>query len=277
MPFPTGPAAAYFCTVNRLAFVKYHGTGNDFIAFTNAHGAVPTTQHAWFARLCHRRFGIGADGVLVLQPAKDHAFELLYYNADGRPGSLCGNGSRCAVVFAQSLGWISEGEISFLAYDGPHTAALTARGVRLSFGLPSGFEPLPEGGHLLDTGSPHVVLEAPEDLPALDVPAEGRAIRNSTRFLEKGVNVNFYCPVSENALRIRTYERGVEAETYSCGTGAVATAWTFAQQNRLPLPWEIALETQGGTLWVGLNAANQLYLEGPAEKVFEGEVELPKV
>lgn len=258
-----------------MQFQKYEGTGNDFIMIDDRKENFPANNYELVARLCHRRFGIGADGLILIRNFPTADFNMLYYNADGLPGSMCGNGGRCAAAFAHSLGICSK-EVTFNAFDGLHFATIGLKTVRLRMAsLPLSSVSLVEGGFYVNTGSPHYVKildELPSDYPVYE---NGKKLRYSDAFVEfGGTNVNFVCGLG-NKLQIRTYERGVEAETLSCGTGAVAAALVYFQKSGFK---EIELETLGGTLWVSFNTYNDYYsniiLEGPARSIFSGTFQL---
>lgn len=262
-----------------MHFYKYQGTSNDFVMLDDRARTFPADDHALVARLCDRRRGIGADGLILLRELPGYDFEMVYYNADGRPGSMCGNGGRCTVAFARQLGVIQE-QAHFLAADGPHEASIDPDGlVRLRMMDVAGQEEI-TGDVFMNTGSPHVVRFLPAgSLAGHDVYAEGRAIRYGAFFGERGgTNVNF---VEEPAQAgqpwlVRTYERGVEDETHSCGTGVTAVALAAARRGALsPVP----LRTVGGELSVSFRqlpdgSFTDVYLQGPAEFVFEGDIQL---
>lgn len=258
----------------KIHFHKYHGCGNDFVVLDGRDGRLPELSQEMVARICHRRFGIGADGLMVLGDAPGHDFSMLYWNADGRPGSMCGNGARCIVAFAHRLG-IVRSTYSFLAPDGLHEAIREDDGtVRLRMSDVGSVEAI-GSDHLLDTGSPHYVRFT-GDLNALDVDREGRAIRHSSRFDREGVNVNFVERLDGGGLFVRTFERGVEAETMSCGTGVTASALVSAggAEGRR----DIAIRTPGGRLRVDFEAVpgqgfRNIWLVGPATFVYTGEVD----
>ncbi len=257
-----------------LTFHKYHGTGNDFVLFDNREGLIPEDAHEWFAFLCHRRFGIGADGVILLNQQEGYDFGMYYVNSDGYPTSMCGNGGRCIVAFAAQLG-IIQTSASFLAIDGRHEATLTDRGVKLKMGEPTGFESLPGEDHWIDTGSPHYVKFHRSGNPAdLDVVQRGRAIRNSEPWAEQGTNVNFAWPQANGHLYVRTYERGVEDETWSCGTGVTAVAEVYSRIENYPSD-EVRLDTPGGSLTVHVTKGQAPWLEGSATHVFSGQIPGP--
>jgi len=256
----------------KYRFYKYQGTGNDFVMFQDLEGRFPLSDRELVARLCDRRFGIGADGLILLRRAADHDFEMVYFNADGNVGTMCGNGGRCAVRFANDLGLIAE-RTTFLASDGPHEAYLAKGLVHLKM---SDVTEVAEGQgyYFADTGSPHYITFV-DQLAAYPVYERGKAIRHSPPFARQGgTNVNF---VEEKAdfLDLRTFERGVEDETFACGTGATAVALVAALRGRKsPVP----IRVKGGQLQVAFSQVNgkfqNIYLIGPATFVFEGTIEI---
>jgi diaminopimelate epimerase len=255
-----------------LSFSKYHGTGNDFILIDNRDGGTVLSGKQ-IEKLCHRRYGIGADGLMLLEKAEGYDFRMIYYNADGKEGSMCGNGGRCIVKFANDSG-IVKNEYHFIAVDGPHEASLELDGkVRLKMKDVDKIE-----SHttydFLDTGSPHVVKHV-NSISSYDVFNEGKAIRNSQNFKENGVNVNFVEVLEDDKIYVRTYERGVEDETFSCGTGVTASALVNAHNERGFNHVDVA--TNGGLLYVeyektGESSFENIWLAGSATKVFSGEV-----
>lgn len=255
-----------------LPFEKFHGTGNDFILMDNTSGKISLTDKQ-IALLCHRRFGIGADGLILIQKKEEADFEMIYFNADGRKGSMCGNGGRCAVLFAQKLGLCSN-DVRFLAADGIHEATVTPNGVKLSMSDVSGVTKSGEA-FVLNTGSPHYVTFV-DDVDSIDVVSHGRAIRNSPEYKGEGINVNF-AALKNGYLQMRTYERGVEDETLSCGTGTVAVAVAASLRSKPQAEgleeWVIA--APGGKLSVSFYRRNQdfsrVFLHGPATFVFSAE------
>ncbi len=257
----------------KLAFYKYQGTGNDFILLDNRDGVIRLT-HDDVARLCHRRFGIGADGLMLLEQAENADFHMVYYNADGNQSSMCGNGGRCIAAFARQLG-ITGDETVFSAIDGLHRAVHTAGNiVSLHMQDVSGIGEQ-EGGTVLNTGSPHYIRWVDEDVRLVNVFAEGRAIRNLPAFQPEGINVNFVQRL-DDALWVRTYERGVEDETFSCGTGVTAAAIAASEQGTGTFHTHI--RTLGGNLEVTFlkdtpQTAKEVLLTGPAVLVFEGTIE----
>ncbi len=257
-------------------FYKYQGAGNDFILFDNRNGFFDRGDNDLVHRLCDRRFGIGGDGLMLLQEANGYDFEMVYYNADGREGSMCGNGGRCIVAFAQDLGLIGA-ETDFLAADGAHHARMHRTVGWISLGMIDVDEVKSDGGaYVLDTGSPHYVALV-EGLAGYPVVEEGRRIRNGLAYAEKGINVNFVEPEGDG-FAVRTYERGVEDETLACGTGATAVALAMAFRAGRQGELEIPIRVQGGALNIRFTKTgdrfSQVFLEGPATFVFKGEIEL---
>ncbi|MFC6998305.1 diaminopimelate epimerase [Rufibacter roseus] len=254
-----------------MTFYKYQGTGNDFVVLDNRDGSLQLTQEQ-VAFLCDRRRGIGADGLMLLQLKEGYDFEMVYYNSDGREGSMCGNGGRCLVAFAQYLG-VVENEAYFIASDGPHKAYLKDRLVHLQMKDLDAIEDLDDAS-FMNTGSPHYVKQV-EALQDLNVFAEGRAIRYSDRFKAEGTNVNFVEHLPENQLSVRTYERGVEDETFSCGTGVTACALAAS---RAGYQSPVKIKVLGGELQVSFekesNGFKNVFLIGPAVQVFKGEITL---
>ena len=255
-----------------MDFVKYQGTGNDFVLVDDRAETFPQTNQALIGRLCHRRFGIGADGLILLQHDPEFDFKMVYFNADGAEGSMCGNGGRCIVRFAHDLGLFGS-ETRFRAVDGEHVAVVCEEEIFLKMSDVAGIEKR-HGFPFVDTGSPHVVRFV-DDLESVNVVAEGRAIRYDTAF-PGGTNVNFAQVLDDNTVFVRTYERGVEDETYSCGTGVTAVALAAHQQLAMPDP--VFIQTIGGNLRVSFNPLansgqfSDIYLIGPAKRVFAGSI-----
>lgn len=257
-----------------IHFYKYHGTGNDFVILDNRDGKL-TFSKEQVAHLCHRHFGIGADGLMLLNSHKEYDFEMKYYNADGCEGSLCGNGARCMIKFAFDKG-INKYDYRFLAIDGEHEANIQTNGhVALKMNDVKSIKS-DNNKHILNTGSPHYV-EIDADVLGMDICERGREIRYSDEFKKKGINVNFVQQTDEpDIIIVRTYERGVEDETYSCGTGVTAAALVcYHNENGFNC---VTVETKGGTLSVEFDKAKKgyknIWLIGPVQKVFEGEVEM---
>ena len=256
----------------RLAFYKYQGTGNDFIIVDDRQATLGSYTSEFVQKLCDRRFGIGADGFMVIRDHKEYDFEMIYHNADGSQ-SLCGNGSRCAVHLARQLGMIEQ-EACFLTTDGVHHASIRAGLIHVKMHDVTEVKQLP-AGYWLDTGSPHYVTWVKE-LNGLDVHQQGQAIRNSALFQKEGVNVNFVQRKDDGTLAMSTYERGVEAETLSCGTGAVAVALVASLEGSTS---PVTIDAQGGQLQVSFTKKSvqhfqDIYLIGPAQQVYQGTIDL---
>ncbi|HNW89477.1 MAG TPA: diaminopimelate epimerase [Bacteroidales bacterium] len=255
-------------------FHKYHGAGNDFIIIDNRNLSFNAAEDV-ISRLCHRRFGVGADGLLLLEGSEIHDFSMRYFNSDGREGSMCGNGGRCIAAFAHDQLNLKE-KITFSAVDGLHQSEILKKEgdvsqVRLKMADVTMVQH-GEGYYFLDTGSPHYVTFV-DHADETDVVAAGRAIRYSPLF-PQGTNVDFV-EIREAQLYVRTYERGVEDETLSCGTGVTASA--IAASFIIPAN-SFEITTRGGNLKVSFSNENEIYsnvwLEGPATLVFKGELEL---
>jgi diaminopimelate epimerase len=260
----------------KLHFYKYQGAGNDFILVDNRQSIVNHHNAALIARLCDRRFGIGGDGMMFLQNKDGYDFEMVYYNADGQPSSMCGNGGRCIVAFAKYLGIIST-ETDFLAVDGPHHAKISESGDWVSLQMIDVNTITNDAdAYVLNTGSPHYVTFA-ADLENKNVYADGHAIRNNDTYKANGINVNFVEPHREGYF-VRTFERGVEDETYACGTGVTAVALAMAKHHNQTGTIQTPIKVLGGDLNIRFNydgiSFTQIFLEGPAKLVFEGELEI---
>jgi len=264
----------------KIAFYKYHGTGNDFVMIDNRGEIFPVEDNVYISGLCHRRFGIGADGVICLEENTD-GYYMRYFNANGSLGSMCGNGGRCFVHFADFLGLVEHDNFAFYAYDGLHEALIEDGLVSLKMADVNTIDQRSENDFVLDTGSPHYVKFV-ENLSGFDVEKQGKAIRHNEEFDKDGVNVNFLEVVSYNKLIIKTFERGVESVTFACGTGAVASAmaWHY-QQNKGVGDFETHLQTDGGVLVVSFTknktAYTNVWLKGPSVCSFSGVVEMPNV
>ena len=258
-----------------IKFYKYQGTGNDFVVLDNRSGNFRLTNDQ-VRRLCDRRFGIGADGLMMLNEKSGYDFEMKYYNADGKEGSMCGNGARCIVKFAYHLG-IHKERYKFTAYDGEHEAEIDTDGIiSLKMNDVTHVRKF-HSDYILNTGSPHYIKMV-NDVMDLDVYKKGHEIRYSKEFEQEGINVNFVEQMDEaDKIFVRTYERGVEDETLSCGTGVTAAALVcWHNENGFN---EVEVRTTGGLLSVEFDKINDsgftnIWLCGPAEKVFEGTVEI---
>jgi diaminopimelate epimerase len=260
----------------KIKFYKYQGAGNDFVLVDNRKNAVNHQDPKLIARLCNRRFGIGGDGIMFLQNKEGYDFEMGYYNADGQPSSMCGNGGRCIVAFAKYLG-IIDSETDFLAVDGPHHAKISATGDWVSLQMIDVNEINNDGGaYVLNTGSPHYI-ELVNSLSDKDVYHDGFAIRNNDIYKANGINVNFVEPLNGGYF-VRTFERGVEDETYACGTGVTAVALAMAKHNHQTGKLNTPIKVLGGDLNIRFDYDGQrftdIFLEGPAVQVFEGEVDI---
>lgn len=259
----------------KVEFYKYQGTGNDFVILENRDNRYDDLTPKQVKRICDRRFGIGADGLMMLNKHIELDFEMKYFNADGNESSMCGNGGRCLVQFARNQG-MHKSTYQFMAIDGMHEADIDLQNkVRLKMKDVDKVE-YHNGYAVLNTGSPHFVKFA-DNVEEIDVPETGREIRYSKTFAAEGINVNFVETIDEDGIFVRTYERGVEDETLSCGTGVTASALMNAHNekgfNR------VEVKTPGGHLSVEFNKTDDehfdnIWLCGPAEMVFKGEIEI---
>ena len=254
-------------------FEKYHGTGNDFILINDNSKKFPTKDFEIIRWLCDRKFGIGSDGLIVIRDHKEFDFEMVYFNSDGIEGSLCGNGSRCAVAYGINNGFLNQ-NVVFQAIDGIHYASAESKGMfSISFNDLNLVEQNSESV-FLDTGSPHHI-EIVNDLKLINVKEKGSSIRYRSKYREEGVNVNFVEKVGHDLFKLRTYERGVEDETLSCGTGAVAASLAV-HFLKLTSTNRVFIETLGGTLEVkfelDFGTYREIHLIGPAKKVFSGKI-----
>jgi len=259
--------------IQNISFFKYQGTGNDFIIIDNRLLNFKNDTKL-IKRLCDRKFGIGADGLICLENTsdKDLDFKMVYYNADGNESSMCGNGGRCIVAFAKYLGIIKRG-CTFEAIDGIHEAKVSEN-MEVELKMKDvDFIKNHGSDFIVDTGSPHYIKFVDNDTE-IDVKSDGAAIRYSNEFEKQGINVNFV-RIDNNVLKMRTYERGVEDETLSCGTGVTAAAITaydqkFIKQN------EIDVIAKGGHLKIKLKKTEtgyeDIWLIGPTENVYKGEI-----
>lgn len=263
-----------FVIIMEIAFTKYHGTGNDFIIIDDRDGKIIRyLTSKKIAALCARRFGIGADGLILISSHKTSDFSMIYFNADGNESTMCGNGGRCLVHFANSLGVFQE-KCTFMAIDGLHEAKVQKNQIYLKMSNVS----LPKKlnrDYFLNTGSPHHVRFV-DNLEEVDVLKKGRGVRYGKRYQEKGVNVNFV-EVDGKGLKVGTYERGVEDETYSCGTGVVASAIATHYSKKID-SLNFKITTKGGSLKVKFkmdkNQYKDVWLIGPAVVVSRGVVDL---
>jgi diaminopimelate epimerase len=259
----------------KIEFYKYQGTGNDFVILDNRNNAYSGLSTKQVKHICDRRFGIGADGLMLLSNKAGYDFEMIYYNADGNESSMCGNGGRCLAKFAYDMG-LHKSVYTFWAIDGEHSADIGIdKIVRLKM---KDVDKVEEHATyaILNTGSPHFVKFAP-DVANVDVVETGREIRYSNAFKEEGINVNFVENTGEDRIFVRTYERGVEDETFSCGTGVTACALLCAHNDKGFNRVEV--QTHGGHLSVEFDKIDDSHFEniwlcGPAVFVYKGEMEL---
>jgi len=260
----------------RIEFTKFHGTANDFIIIDEA--STPSfdlENHALVKRMCDRRTGIGADGLMLILPSEreDIDFEMKYYNSDGRPSSMCGNGGRCITlaaasrsIFFQRARFLFDGDVYMANYDvADNWVSLKMQDVESVS--------KEENAYVLDTGSPHYVTFV-KNLQSVDVQKEGSEIRYSEKYKEEGINVNFV-HYEQEVLHVLTYERGVEDETFSCGTGVVASAIALAEKEKFSDGFHlVSIQTKGGNLEVSFEKSGgkyqHIFLKGPAVKVFSG-------
>lgn len=254
----------------KFEFHKYQGTGNDFVLIDDRAHRFDTEDQDLIAAICDRRFGVGADGLILLRDHPDLDFEMVYFNSDGAPSSMCGNGGRCIVRFAASLGLVGE-EVAFMAVDGPHNARVTDEVITLQMGDVTTVKKV-DTQVFLDTGSPHHVQWV-DDVAKYAVVKEGRRIRNQV-YGKPGANVNFVEVLDATKVKVRTYERGVEDETLSCGTGVTAVAIAMHATGKTQES-SVAIVTPGGELKVDFrhteNGYTDVWLTGPAQSVFKGQ------
>ena len=257
-----------------IQFEKFHGAGNDFIIIDEM-----DVQHEWskalIEKLCARQTGIGADGFILIQPHRNADFKMVYFNSDGNESTMCGNGGRCAAVWFY-LNKKNNKALTFEAVDGEHLAEIFSESsAKISMNVKSDIR-FVDDGIFIDTGSPHLVKEV-QNLNVLNVKLEGSKIRNSDAYKTEGININFVSLINDG-LQMRTYERGVEAETLSCGTGTVAVAMAHAiGKHFTDGNYSIPIQAPGGNLKVHFHLHKKqfdnVWLEGPVVKVFKGEFE----
>lgn len=254
-----------------IEFYKYQGTGNDFVMIDNRDLEFPKEKEL-IERLCDRRFGIGGDGLILLEDDENSDFRMVYYNSDGNESTMCGNGGRCIVAFAHFLD-IFENTATFMAVDGLHEAEIHNGIVKLKMIDVAGISKDGEDS-VLNTGSPHFVQYV-EDVENFKVYDEGNKIRNSATYRNDGINVNFVEETGENEIFVRTYERGVEDETFSCGTGATAAALVYMKDRHEHM---VSVKVLGGNLKVYAeqngDSFQNVWLEGPAKQVFRGKIDI---
>lgn len=263
---------------NILKFEKWHGTGNDFIMLREEDLPLSELHSTTIQLMCDRHFGIGADGLIIIRSSSGADFHMQYFNSDGRESTMCGNGGRCAVAYAHSINVFKGNETVFSAADGLHKAKIfqnTGLTTMVELEMMSCKYPQKafEDTLFIDTGSPHIVKKV-TDFSDLNILEEGKRMRHHDSLGPGGSNINFYTETPDGIF-VRTYERGVEDETLSCGTGVTAAAICHAVRSGLKGHQTIPVKTQGGSLIVRMNITEQniteIYLEGPANKVFLGE------
>ena len=254
-----------------MEFYKYQGTGNDFVMIDNRDLSFPKEQRL-IEQICNRRFGVGGDGLILLEKDENTDFKMVYYNSDGNESTMCGNGGRCIVAFAHFLN-IFKQKTTFTAVDGLHEAEINQGIVKLKM---IDVENINTDGDcfVLNTGSPHFVKYV-ERVEVYNVYQNGYDIRNSANYKKEGINVNFVEQIRDNEIFVRTYERGVEAETLSCGTGVTASAITFMKDRNIS---SVVVKTLGGNLKVYAENREGIFrnvwLEGPAKQVFKGNIKI---
>jgi diaminopimelate epimerase len=259
--------------MSTITFHKYQATGNDFIMIDNREKVFPKENLTLIEQLCDRKFGIGSDGLILIEQHNKVDFNMVFYNPDGSQ-SLCGNGSRCAVNFAKEIGVIDASETTFMAYDGVHSATIKGNLVELSMNNVQNVSQL-EDGIFVDTGSPHFVRFV-EHVHKVEIIPEGSKIRYSDAYQPAGTNVNFVQQLGDQQIFVRTYERGVENETLSCGTGVTGAALAAST---LGLKAPISVTTKGGELTVNYKQMDDgsfegITLCGPAQMVYAGSIKI---
>jgi len=256
----------------KIEFYKYQGTGNDFVMIDNRRGDFPKSNIDFIAHICDRRFGVGADGLILLEADARTDFGMVYYNSDGKASSMCGNGARCMVSFAHFLGMVGE-KTTFMAVDGRHHATVQGTVVHLKMQDVTEIKAKPNA-IFMNTGSPHHV-QMVSDLPNLNVAKEGAKLRYGL-YGKAGSNINFVEESDDGEFAVRTYERGVEDETLSCGTGVTAVALAMHHLG-VTTNSKVKLKVLGGSLEVTFVATPQgygdIYLIGEAKQVFKGELQ----
>jgi diaminopimelate epimerase len=258
----------------KILFNKYEGTGNDFIIIRNTPTVVAHSDNRLIRQLCDRRFGIGADGLMLVEDCEGYDFRMFYFNADGSAGEMCGNGARCAAHFAMKT-FAGFRDLSFMAGDGPHHARhIGGELIEVSITDVTEISETPDG-IITNTGVPHLVVFT-DNNENTDMISFGRTLRYSDRYAPEGVNVNLVS-ARDGSLKVRTYERGVEDETLSCGTGVTASAIAAARSGKI-VTSETRVSVRGGALTVRFrlndHGASDIFLTGPATFVFSGEKEI---
>ena len=254
-----------------IEFYKYHGTGNDFVLIDNRSLFFDKNNLELISKICSRHTGVGADGLILLENDNHYDFKMIYFNSDGKKTSMCGNGGRCVISFAKKLNIIND-NVTFLAIDGLHEGIINEDIIKIKMIKVSNIDEV-HNGCLLDTGSPHFVKFC-TSVNNINVFQSGRELRNNKEISEDGVNINFTEIIDNSSIKVRTYERGVENETLSCGTGVIASALS-AHSKGLVDSNRIKISTLGGELFVSFdfkNVYDNIWLEGPAIEVFKGQI-----
>ncbi|MDC0622524.1 diaminopimelate epimerase [Flavobacteriaceae bacterium] len=254
-----------------VEFYKYHGTGNDFVLIDNRSLFFDKNNTELISKICSRHFGVGADGLILLENDNLYDFKMIYFNSDGKQTSMCGNGGRCIISFAKKLNIIDD-KANFMAIDGIHEGIINNNLIKIKMNTVSEIQNI-NTGFLLDTGSPHFVKFC-DSIDNINVFEFGRELRNNKEISEDGVNVNFTEVIDNSSIKVRTYERGVENETLSCGTGVIASALS-AYEKGLVDTNRININTLGGELFVSFefnNIYKNIWLEGPAIEVYKGQI-----
>lgn len=259
----------------KLTFYKYQGTGNDFVMIDNRTNFFPKNNTKLIAFLCDRKFGIGADGLILLENHEKYDFKMVYYNSDGNESSMCGNGGRSLVAFAKQLDIIKD-KAEFEAIDGYHFATIDNDNIVSLQMIDVDAVKMEKDYSFLNTGSPHHI-QLVNDLKKINVKEEGAKIRYSDLYGKAGSNINFVNQVDNDTFSVRTYERGVEDETLSCGTGVTAVALAMYANHKTDSN-KVNLNVEGGKLSVSFRENNgqfsDIFLIGPAQFVFKGEIEI---
>ena len=254
-----------------IDFYKYHGTGNDFVLIDNRSLFFDKNNLELISKICSRHTGVGADGLILLENHNQYDFKMIYFNSDGKQTSMCGNGGRCVISFAKKLNIIND-NVTFLAIDGLHEGIIKDDIIKIKMIKVSNINEV-HNGYLLDTGSPHFVKFC-SSVTNINVFDSGRELRNNKEISEDGVNINFTEIIDNSSIKVRTYERGVENETLSCGTGVIASVLS-AHSKGLVDSNRIKISTLGGELFVSFdfkNVYDNIWLEGPAIEVFKGQI-----
>lgn len=257
----------------KVRFVKMHGAGNDFVMVDDRAETFPADDSAFVARLANRPDGIGCEGVILVRPSASADFSMRFLNPDGSEADLCGNGARCVAAFARLIGAAPSRSMRFETHAGTISAEVLGDG-RVKIAMP---RPTDLRRNFVNPGVPHAIVPV-DDVRRADVAGEGRRVRFSSAYAPAGANVDFVQWTGEHSLAIRTYERGVEAETFACGTGAVASALVGVAQHGLAFPVAVrtmrGCELEVGGVWKD-GSFSDVTLTGPVRTVFSGEIDLP--